>query len=89
MTDVITRFDAAMTDNYLLVAASVWAVCLFFVLTSIPSQETRNQNAFLIILVACVPLFIINAAWWAASVMIFYAMYLMFTLFARIVKGGK
>ena len=82
---VQTVIEQGLQTNYLLVIGSIWAGLLRFVFVSLSGDRQRTQLAFLIIVIASLPVLLINAGWWAITVYFFVLLYRIITSFRSLV----
>lgn len=84
---VITTMEQYLTDNAALVVGSAWVVLLLFCFAMLPGGErSRNQSAFLVILLGALPVLFVNSAWWALTVYFFYLLYSVINAFRALGK---
>lgn len=73
---VQTLIEAGLQQNYALLVGAVWSVLLLFLFSSLAGDRVKNQQAFLIILLASFPVLLVSVGWWALSIYFFYLLYL-------------
>lgn len=76
-----------VTRNYDVLVASAVAVCTIFCLIILARPRLNVMIAELFLLIALFPVFLVNAAWYAALFLIFSFFFNAFDGFREIVKG--